>query len=300
MFANYIVTEEVTVDTADHQDHTFCGVAFDVKATSALPVEYLEIRSVAVRGQLGPMTVWTTPDTHKGKLARKSQWEKVYEGEHAESFRRFVALELTTPIRLSAGQTCGLFVHSATPGDTGVVYDNMRYRTSSEDPRALFSILPGSAALDCRPFGASGMWGMGWRDRREFVGRINSGVCWRLWNPEAECHQKFPACFRDVVRCMLLCARRPESPLHYLSDMIIFYILNMCRYDWFGDEGTDVQDVPDAEDTQVSRPQFRGRPPFGLRAVNRFRPFGRARLPSSPSSSSSSSSGAPEAELSDS
>ena len=70
-----LVHESFTVDTRDHEDHTFCGIMFKVECETDLPCRYLEIQSVHVRGDLGPMTVWVTPDT----------WEhKQEEGERVE------------------------------------------------------------------------------------------------------------------------------------------------------------------------------------------------------------------------
>lgn len=227
--ANHIAHERVTVETMDHQDHTFCGIMFDVKCTDNLPVERLEICSIAVRGALGPMTVWTTPGGYRGKARDQSAWTLVYQGDHDESYRQLVSLALPEPLCLAAGEVRGLFVHSSRPGDSSIVYDNQRY---PQPEGMLLSILPGMAALDMRPFGRTGFWGEGWRDCRDFVGRIDVGVCWRLWNPE--CHQLFPASFRRAVRCLLLCVARPACPLHVLSDSLLLYVLNMCRWDWFG------------------------------------------------------------------
>ena len=40
---------------------------FDVSCDTILPVEYVEIQSISVRGELGPLTVWQTPNTFQGK-----------------------------------------------------------------------------------------------------------------------------------------------------------------------------------------------------------------------------------------
>ena len=55
-----MVHQSVEAETADHMDHTFAGVMFDVRAAWKLPYEYLEISTVWVRGGMGPMTVWST------------------------------------------------------------------------------------------------------------------------------------------------------------------------------------------------------------------------------------------------
>jgi len=38
-------TQNVTADTASHEDHTFCGVMFDIQSNK-LPIEYIQIQSV--------------------------------------------------------------------------------------------------------------------------------------------------------------------------------------------------------------------------------------------------------------
>merc|ERR1711976_165120 len=82
--ANHVLNESFTVDTRDHEDHTFCGIMFDVRCRGCggeggAPLEFLEIDAVSVRGLLGPLTVWTTGDSYKGKEHQEDLWELVYE-----------------------------------------------------------------------------------------------------------------------------------------------------------------------------------------------------------------------------
>ena len=66
--ADYAVHETKTIVSRDHSDHTFSGIMFSIVVKEELPVDFLEIEAVAVRGQLGPLTVfvkagagsWTT------------------------------------------------------------------------------------------------------------------------------------------------------------------------------------------------------------------------------------------------
>lgn len=231
--ANHLIHESFTVDTRDHDDHRFCGVMFDIGCRtlkdSSVPFEFLQVDSMSIRGDLGPITVWTTPGSYKGKEHAKEAWEIVYEKEHPPSRREYQCLQLDPPIRIAPGQTCGLYVHSKLAGDDAIVYDNQRQRVTYEDQ--IFQVLPGLAHLSNRPFGRHGMWGFPWRECREFVGRIAYGVNYTLWNPEV--HRLFPRDFQLAAKTMLLCARRMDSPLYWLQDEVVFYILNMCRYDWF-------------------------------------------------------------------
>ncbi|CAJ1330899.1 unnamed protein product [Effrenium voratum] len=273
--ANHTLHETFTADTRDHEDHTFCGVMFDVQCKGpeegGVPVECLVITCLAVRGDLGPLTVWTTPDSYRKKEHEAHEWDCIYEAEHPPSNENYQALELRSEIRLQPGESCGLYVHSKLPGDDALVYDNQRSHVSHEANMlanlaitALTSVLGRmmfSRYCQARRTSAIGLsegmgcglaevwlhipffdplprWGFPWRDRREFVGRISYGVNYRLWNPVLDVHLRFPRSFRQAVWTILLCARKPESPLYWLHDEVLFYILNMCKYDWFSESRT--------------------------------------------------------------
>lgn len=94
----------------------------------------------------------------------------------------------------------------------------------------------GLAHLSNLPFGRRTIWGWGspWRENREFVGKLSYGVVYKLWNPEV--YNKFGANFKDAVRTLLGCQRRAESPISLLPDDVVFYILNLCRWDWYEDK----------------------------------------------------------------
>mmetsp|Transcript_81307 Transcript_81307/g.227986 ORF Transcript_81307/g.227986 Transcript_81307/m.227986 type:complete len:460 (-) Transcript_81307:47-1426(-) len=248
--ATYEVHENISVDTQDNEDHTFCGIMFPVKCKDLLPLDHLLIKSVAVRGRLGPLTVWVSnPDEHQ-RLGNDDQqpaqqrirldkkyWTKLYEKTHAASRHDYKELELDAPIRLVPGQTRVIYIHSTLPGDEAIVYDNSYYGATSkryEDDK--LSIMTGRAHVSNDVFGQEPIWGWGnaWRDRREFVGRLNYGTVYKLWNPQVQ--PKFGGNFQDGARALFLCQRRWESPWSRLPDECIFYILNMCRWDWFHDD----------------------------------------------------------------
>lgn len=50
-----VVHEHTSVDTQDNEDHTFNGIMFDVKCGTELPLKFVRIESLWVRGSLGPM-----------------------------------------------------------------------------------------------------------------------------------------------------------------------------------------------------------------------------------------------------
>ncbi|CAD7948364.1 unnamed protein product [Amoebophrya sp. A120] len=139
--------------------------------------------------------------------------------------------------RLPVGETVGLYVHSSGPdprasgreaeellgrnrplwvwngrgGGTpdSIVYNNQRHQVTMENMH--IRVLPGMAHTSVTPFSQNGFWGYGnaWRPHREFVGKIQYGIRYLLWNPIAATHKKFPRAFRRLV-LNLLCIHRSD------------------------------------------------------------------------------------------
>mmetsp|Transcript_4370 Transcript_4370/g.7974 ORF Transcript_4370/g.7974 Transcript_4370/m.7974 type:complete len:316 (-) Transcript_4370:33-980(-) len=229
--ANYVVQSCYNVDTRDYEDHTFSGIMFDLACKSDLPLEFMEIQQIWVRGYLGPMTVWITPGSYEGKRCKKSEWKLVHKGVHKQSMQELSALPIDPPLKLHAGESIGIYVHSGLEGDMGLVYNNRRSRVTHEDPH--MCILPGMAHISDVPFSPRGYWGGGsWRWDREFVGRVTYGVKWMLWNPACKIHDRFPDTFKQMIFTMLMCHRRKESPLKRLPCAVLYYVFNMLPWDW--------------------------------------------------------------------
>ncbi len=94
-----------------------------------------------VRGELGPITIWTTDQTFINKNESRDQWTLLYNKVQPESFTELRTLQLDIPVRLKPGDSCGLYVHSSTPGDSQIVYDNQRTDITHRDD--FLEILPG-------------------------------------------------------------------------------------------------------------------------------------------------------------
>ena len=254
--------QSFTADTQDREDHTFSGIFFEVSASDELPLKYVEIHSLWVRGELGPLTVWSTPDGLVSRVPKQQKvldpeaWTKIYERTHEGSFEDFVELKLEEPIAVHKGQKLGLYVHSKLPGDQAIVYDNIPYGTTGKKDDGKVVIWPGIAHLSNKPFGHRAPWGGdALRRQRQFVGRVGYAVRWLLWNPEV--HSRFPLGFRKTVETMLLCAKREECYLTHCGDEIIFYVLNKCGWDWFGtkmrENGPSEQEKREAEEEEAAR-----------------------------------------------
>ncbi|KAL7552306.1 hypothetical protein ACHAWF_015540 [Thalassiosira exigua] len=236
--STYVIHDRVEAETTDREDHTFCGIMFPVKCKEILPVDHVVINSVAVRGALGPLTVWVTKDENlQGEISMsRRHWTKIYERTHTPSFTEYKELDLSSdPVVLRPGQVRGIYIHSTRRGDEAIVYDNKENRKTHDD--SFITIMPGRAHVSEKAFGSVPIWGWGsaWRDNREFVGQIKYGACYRLWSPGQ--NPSFGSNFRSAARVLLLCQRRTESPFSWLPDDCLYYILHMMRWDWVNDTG---------------------------------------------------------------
>lgn len=205
---------------------------FSVECKKSLPVEFIEITSFSVRGALGELSVYITPVTYHGKENSPKEWSEVYHASHQPSYEEFVDLHISGPVRLAPGMSLGVYIHSRLPGDQAIVYDNKTGDVTSEDK--FFKIYSGRAHLSNRPFSNNGYWGFGWRENRQYVGLIKYGVKHKLWLPSN--HSEWPEKYKTGIMTILKCHNRPkDNPMLYkIPHFVLFQILNMMPYDWFG------------------------------------------------------------------
>ena len=124
---------------------------FPIRAKAILPVDRIIIESVAVRGQLGDLTVWisnsscgetppaatasstlmdsttTTSNSASFRLTSK-HWTKVYQRNHKASPRTYSVLDLSASAEhlvLFPGQVRMIYIHSTLPSDTGKPVNNV-------------------------------------------------------------------------------------------------------------------------------------------------------------------------------
>lgn len=105
------------------------GIMFNIESQDLLPIQFIEIQSVAVRGNLGPMSVYTCSNDEEKTLSRINPelWERRYGPKEVDpSPDDYVELKLDVPIRLAPGQIAGIYIHSERPDDSAVVYDDYR------------------------------------------------------------------------------------------------------------------------------------------------------------------------------
>jgi len=237
--ADYLVRGSYTVDTRDYEDHTFSGIMFDVVCKDNLPLHHMEITHVYVRGNLGPIQIFSCEDSFTSrtgyqlegpKHCQRSQWTLRHKANYLPSPETLQEMKLDPPVQIKPGATIGLYVHSQQRGDQAIVYNNQRSEVTVEDMH--FKVMSGFAHVSNRPFSPSCPWGNAWRQNREFVGRLQYRVKWKLWKPTT--HDSFPAPFKRMVWTMMMCQRRRDSPLSKLPQTVLFYIVNFCSWDWAG------------------------------------------------------------------
>mmetsp|Transcript_10585 Transcript_10585/g.12075 ORF Transcript_10585/g.12075 Transcript_10585/m.12075 type:complete len:335 (-) Transcript_10585:682-1686(-) len=243
--ANYTVDDSFEVDTRDHEDHSFCGIIFDVEVKNeGLPIYYLGIDRIWVRGMLGNMTVWykkvVGEDANNVRFfQREDDWTNIFERFKEPSPFSLTSLELENPLVLKPGVRYSLYIHSSRNDDLGIVYDDQRNHITYEDD--FVNVYPGTAHISPIAFDNHGWWGWAWRPHREFVGRISYGVRYLCWKPEKSIHMQFPKSFQQGVVTLLLCSKR--GPFSSIPEDIVLYIINMCSWDWFG-ESKQIVDKP--------------------------------------------------------
>jgi len=227
-----LVHQRMTVDTRDHEDHSFNGIMFDVCCSAALPVHYIEIKSLWVRGRLGPeLTVWSATGGYRN--AKLANWQCLYKGPRSRSFKELIEVVLDEPITLHPGAVCALYVHSSSESDDGIVYDNQRGNAKHDD--GVLEIRSGQAHISSEPFSQQGFWGgSAWRQRREFVGRISYGTRWLRWNPEV--HAKFPYQFKLMARQLFRSLEQQHTAVSVLSGECLMYIINKVPWNALGED----------------------------------------------------------------
>lgn len=223
-------------DTEYHPDHTYSGIMFDIEARRLLPYQFLEIQSLSVRGELGPVKVYVTQGSYVGKHIVPSRWVCHFDETLPASVDELCELHLQVPVRLAPGTTVGIYIHSQLPNDKGIVYSNNRSDDFSYEDRVIRILPKGIAHTSPIPFSEHSMrQTQAWRHHREFVGSVRYGFRLLLWTPEA--HYLFPRSFRVSV-FTLLCAqhvlsRTPQVSFGSIPKELVFYIINFLPYNWF-------------------------------------------------------------------
>lgn len=104
---------------------------FPVECLNELPIQFIEIQSIFVRGGMGLVSVYTCsydPTQHEHLVSVPvSNWTRRFGPEERPSdFRRLTELVLSPPLRLAPTQIAGIYVHSEMEGDQALVYADRR------------------------------------------------------------------------------------------------------------------------------------------------------------------------------
>lgn len=223
--------------TSDREDHTFSGIMFNIETQHDLPLAYVKVDSFWVRGALGPVSVYITnaptPAGYRGLHDDPDSWRKVFDRNLSPSLYTLVELRLEEPLYMFAGDVYGVYIHSRQRGDQAIVYDNTQRSSAPSRQDGVFKVqTQGMAHVSSIPFmnAAPWGWGRGWRNNREFVGKVSYGIKFQLWKPDQETHSTYPASFREVVFILLAGQHRDSSILSWLPVEMVFYIINKLNY----------------------------------------------------------------------
>ena len=142
----------------DYDDHTFFGIMFDVEIKTECPVQHISIDSLGIRGMLGHVRIWYTPDSHAASYNDESRWVKVFSAVESPSLHNLRDVRLESSIALRAGESIGIYIHCERMDDKGLVYDDQRSDVSYEDE--FLKVLPGVAHVSPMPFSddSYGFW----------------------------------------------------------------------------------------------------------------------------------------------
>ena len=162
---------------------------------------------------------WAEDESDLSYGLRLSHYKRIYSATHPPSPTNLVKLVLNVPIVLAPGEGVPVYIHSTLPGDSAIVYDQQSgYRrgpssASASTPTysdAYVKILPGIAHVSNEVFGRNSIWGHGgaWRSSREFVGSLEFGVCYALWQPQKRMRARFGTGFDKAIMTLLMGARR--------------------------------------------------------------------------------------------
>ena len=207
---------------------SFSGIMFDVKNVSEW--RQLLITEVHVAGALRRVRVYTCQGTHTDKAA---QWNLVADHHCEESWYEPTRIRFNCDCDgevefspkcdragqtcLRPGATCGIYIHSDSPGDDGLRYSSA-WRSGPAYDDGLIQISTGRSHTSPTPF--VGGW---WRSPRCLAGGVSYVVPAATWAPKY--HDRAPTEFKKATLALLCAANRPESPLAVLPPELVIKIL---------------------------------------------------------------------------
>ena len=221
------------------------GIVVNVQGRSGMGTSWVDIYSLELTGVNGDLTVWSTPGGWAGKLDKANEWVRHYKQVHYKPVHTDsrgstvrVSLNLETPIRVGAGETTGLYVH--TTGWGGMVVRG----PSRGTPPTCSSTVPCVCPPPGLPFshrhlvvssGCSKTWSPApfgevrqWALLRQLNAILVYRVQWCPWTLSG--HPLFPLPHRQAaegVRVALCCGSKG------LPRIAAELILEFCHAEWF-------------------------------------------------------------------
>ena len=121
-----------------------------------------------------------------------------------------------------------IYIHSSLPGNEAIVCNRFPAKGNPH-----LSLLVGRAHLAYTVAFRTTVV-QGWRDQfdslQSFLVQMDYETVYNLWTPSTR--QYFGSPFQAMVTTFFLGQQQSTSPMSSLPKDIIFYILNMCQWDW--------------------------------------------------------------------
>jgi hypothetical protein len=226
--------------TQNRADHAFNGILFKVEIKPDIAVEFVEIQSLSIRGELGRISIycWNYEETFVRIFGPNFIAPSPYD---------FVELSLSKPIRLVPSMQTAIYIHSELQNDTAIVYSNVKSsKYTFEDD--IFIIHPGIAHTSPIPFEPINQWGApAWRRHREFIGVIKYGYRELIWNINN--HLLFPFEAQNIVRVVMLChhhlayqqqqQHERKRTFGHLPKEVVLKILSFVEFDIGKDDNVE-------------------------------------------------------------
>ena len=202
--AMYTVHNKISAKSMKCEQQSFCGIVFPIRCNDNLPIQQINICTVSVCGQLGPMTVWVFNDTVTAGIKvpwNPCKWTKLHDETHAPSQHELVPLQLDAPIRLLSGQTQLIYIHSSSPGNVAIVCSSLSWNGDSHLSLPCGSVHVANTAA----FGTTIVWS--WKEAQKshqsFFGQIDYDAVYPLWSPTTRNH--FGPHFNAMINALLSC-----------------------------------------------------------------------------------------------
>ena len=183
------LTRVDTLIPAQHADHSYNGIIFDVKSTSNYK---LEITSVHIAGMLGRIRIFIrdrpwAKDNDDNDEARHywayrtplstTGWTVVHDSLQTPSWDKPIEIKFDSPLIIYPHERKAIYCHSSLPDDLGIQYQSyQKGQIFARDEH--IALIAGLGHTGSAPFDAYNGW---YKDKRGLAGSVSYNKSQPLW-----------------------------------------------------------------------------------------------------------------------